>query len=281
MPTSAHTVTFGCSTTKYTISANVSGLAGNNLILENNGNNTDQLTPAADGTYSFTAKVAEGLPYAVTIAQQPSNLSQTCTLGANSSGTATTDVTVDVTCVTNQYTVSGTVSGLGTDESVVLRINDADNQTVTYPATAFSFGSVVDGTGYIVSIYTKPDAKFCSITNDTGTLAGANVTNVSVSCIPCLGGTTAKSAVVNWDASRSYDVKTAASGGYKIYYSTSPGVSTSTPNVIDVPNTLSTTTRTIPNLQSGCTYYLKVGAYSAINTDASASLSAETSFTIN
>jgi trimeric autotransporter adhesin len=283
MPASAKTVTFGCSTNHHTVSVNVTGLAGSGLILENNLDNVHQLTPAVPGTFAFTPTVVGGLPYSVTIKQQPTNLSQNCTLGANSSGTATADVTVNVTCVTNSFTVggaAGSVTGLASGESVILRINGGSNKTVTFPADSFSF-SIPDGTAYTVSVYTKPATKSCSVTNATGTLAGANVTNVTVSCVSCLAGSGTKSATVTWDASRSYDVKTAAGGGHKIYYTTNSTVSVSDASV-DVPKTTSTTSGIIPNLYSGCTYNLKVGAYSTINPDSTGiTLSALKSITVN
>lgn len=94
---------------------------------------------------------------------------------------------------------------------------------------------------------------------------------------PATGGS--KSVTVNWAASHSYDVSTAAGGGHKIYYDFASGITKSTPNVVDVPNTASLTTGTISGLTSGCTYYVRVGGYSALNT-AGGNLSPETSITV-
>jgi len=69
-------------------------LPNSTLVLEDMGGNN--LTVAQGGTFAFSATVASGSPYAVTVATQPA--AQTCTV-ANGSGTvAGSGVTVTVTC---------------------------------------------------------------------------------------------------------------------------------------------------------------------------------------
>ncbi len=281
MPATAHTVTFGCSTSYYTVHASVSGLAsGNSVVLRNNGGN--DLSATSNTTWSFSTNIAGGLGYAVTVQTNPTTPNQTCSVtgGGNGSGagTSSSDVTVTVTCVTNPYNVQGTVSGLGGGESVTLQINGGSNQTITNPATALSF-SLADGTAYTVTVLSQPSGKGCKVTNASGTLAGADVTNVTVACGPCTDGNGDKQINVTWTASRSADVHSVLGGGHKIYYDTLTGVSKTTLNVVDVPNTTSTTSGTIPNLYKGCTYFVKVGGYSALNTSGG-DLSAESSITV-
>ena len=60
-----------------------SGLAGSGLVLQNNGG--DNLPIAADGAFTFP-DAAGGSPYNVTVAGQPSNPTQICTV-TNGSGT--------------------------------------------------------------------------------------------------------------------------------------------------------------------------------------------------
>lgn len=67
------------------VGGNVSGLSGTGLVLQNNSGN--DLSIGTSGTFTFSASVAEGSPYAVTIKTQPSSPSQTCAVG-NGSGTA-------------------------------------------------------------------------------------------------------------------------------------------------------------------------------------------------
>ena len=41
---------------------------------------------------------------------------------------------------------------------------------------------LADGSAYSVTVLTQPAGQSCSVASGTGTIAGANVTNVSVSC---------------------------------------------------------------------------------------------------
>jgi hypothetical protein len=165
--------------TKYSIGGNTSGLSGT-VVLRNNG--ADSLTVTASGAFTFANKVKSGSAYAVTVATQPAG--QTCTV-SNGSGTATANVTnVAVTCTTNAaYSVGGTVSGLGAGLSVVLRNHGGDNLTVSANGS-FTFGTpVVSGLQYSVTVLTQPAGQVCGVTqNGSGTVNGANVTNVAVTC---------------------------------------------------------------------------------------------------
>src|SRR5690606_1013999 len=63
----------------YAVQAAVSGLAGTGLVLRNNGG--DDLAIAADGSHAFATLLADGSPYAVTVATQPTaDPPQTCTV---------------------------------------------------------------------------------------------------------------------------------------------------------------------------------------------------------
>ncbi|WP_123521307.1 FG-GAP repeat protein, partial [Pseudofulvimonas gallinarii] len=101
----------------YAVQAAVSGLAGTGLVLRNNGG--DDLAIAADGSHAFATLLADGSAYAVTVATQPTNPPQTCTVsgGDNDDGSGTmagAPVTVSVTCATVSYTVTATATGNGT-----------------------------------------------------------------------------------------------------------------------------------------------------------------------
>ncbi|MFZ6772932.1 hypothetical protein ACO0LB_09485 [Undibacterium sp. SXout7W] len=80
-------------------------------------------------------------------------------------------------------TVGGTVKGLGSGDSLVLR-NDANyTKTLTADGT-FAFNVASNGS-YAISILTQPNSVSCALTNGTGTMTGdAAVTNVSVNCVP-------------------------------------------------------------------------------------------------
>lgn len=72
---------------------------------------------------------------------------------------------------------------------------------------------------------------------------------------------------VSWAANREKDVNSSG-GGYKVFYSVTAGVNTTTnPYYIDVPyvsGAAAPVTATIPNLSAG-TYYIRVVAYSSYN----------------
>ncbi|WP_131783575.1 hypothetical protein [Legionella gresilensis] len=167
-----------CSTNARTISGTVTGLApSESVVLQNNGGNN--LTVNSNGTFTFSAPVAQGAPYNVTILTQPTT--QTCTV-TNGSGTAgaTNINNVQVTCATNAYTVGGNVSGL--TGTVVLQNNGTDNLTLTSDGS-FTFPTpVAQGATYQVTILTQPASQNCTVSNGSGIMGGANVTNVAVNC---------------------------------------------------------------------------------------------------
>jgi hypothetical protein len=80
------------------------------------------------------------------------------------------------------YTVGGSVSGL-TGAGLVLSLN-AGAQTLPVAASgAFTFPiGLADSSPYAVTVGTQPAGQTCSVSNGSGTISGANVTNVSVTC---------------------------------------------------------------------------------------------------
>lgn len=79
------------------------------------------------------------------------------------------------------YTLGGTVSGL--TGTVVLQNNGYDNLSISSNG-AFVFDTeLAGGENYAITIYSQPSGKICTVTNGTGTITSANVTDVRVSCI--------------------------------------------------------------------------------------------------
>jgi len=87
----------------FTLGGTVSGLAGSGLILRTSG--FDQRQIAANGPFTFVIPVADGTAYDISVAAQPNNPLQTCTI-TNGTGTVTgANVTnIEVNCVTQQGT---------------------------------------------------------------------------------------------------------------------------------------------------------------------------------
>jgi alpha-tubulin suppressor-like RCC1 family protein len=82
------------------------------------------------------------------------------------------------------FSVGGTLSGLADGTSVVLQNNGGDNLTLTANGP-FAFATKLDnGAAYVVTVLTQPTNtnKICTVTNASGVLAGADITDVMVSC---------------------------------------------------------------------------------------------------
>ena len=172
-------VTVNCSTNTRTVGGNVSGLAASqSVVLQNNG--SDNLTVNSNGSFTFSTPVAQGATYNVTVLNQPAT--QTCTVNNGSGPVGTSNITnVQVTCSTNAYTVGGAVSGLG--GTVVLQDNLSDNLTISSNGP-FTFATpVAQGAAYNVTVLTQPATQTCTVTNASGTMGGANITNVAVNCV--------------------------------------------------------------------------------------------------
>jgi hypothetical protein len=84
------------------------------------------------------------------------------------------------------FSVGGTVSGLA-GSAVVLRNGTTDITVNTNSTFAFA-GALANGTTYNVTVATQPSnpPQNCAVTNGSGTVNGANVTNISVTCTTAL-----------------------------------------------------------------------------------------------
>lgn len=182
-------VVVACTVNKYTLNYTVTGLAiGNTVVLSLDGMDTTHTT---NGNGSYTNALTHGQPYALVVKTQP--VGQTCTVSANGSGSnATADVTgVTVACVTAQYTISATVSGLPGSTTLVLRNNGGDDLSVSTNGTHGFATKVNHNSPYAVTVQTAPNGYTCTVANGTGT-ATADVGNVTVACMAqprTVGGT--------------------------------------------------------------------------------------------
>ena len=161
----------------YTVGGTVSGLSGM-VVLQDNGG--DNLPLSANGSFTFATALAGGAAYSVTVLTNPPG--QICTVANGSGAIASGNVTnVAVTCGSSAtYTVGGTVSGLS--GTVVLQDNGGDNLSLSANGTFTFATALTNGATYNVTVSTFPTGQTCTITNGSGTIAAANVTNVAVSC---------------------------------------------------------------------------------------------------
>lgn len=172
----------------YTISGNLTGLNGNQVILQNNAG--DDLTLTADGDFTFNRVIIEGADYAVSVLTDPINPFQTCSVSNGSGTNIMADVTnVQVTCTTNQYNVGVTVTGLG-GVSVVLQNNYGDDLTISSNAVLSNFATALDDlSAYAVTVLTNPNSpnQTCLVaggtnSDGTGAITGNHEVTITLTC---------------------------------------------------------------------------------------------------
>ncbi|MFO1270428.1 MAG: Calx-beta domain-containing protein [Rubrivivax sp.] len=101
---------------------------------------------------------------------------------------ATTTLTIhdnDTPLPPTSFNVSGTVSGLlGTGLVLVDRFDTTHPVTPTGDGSVLLRSGVVDRTGYEIAVQTQPvnPAQNCTVANGSGTVNGADVTNVAITC---------------------------------------------------------------------------------------------------
>jgi len=185
-PPSASASTPGASgsapaTATYQISGTLTGLsAGASVVLSVNG---QALALSQNGGFTTAARLPTGTPYAVTVAIQPTD--ELCVVNNGTGVIGTSNIiNVAVACTakpTATYTIGGTVSGL----SGTLQLLDNQTDAVTVSSNGpFTFSHpLFDQAAYDVTVWTQPAGQTCTVTNGAGTVQGANVTSVQVSCI--------------------------------------------------------------------------------------------------
>jgi uncharacterized repeat protein (TIGR03803 family) len=180
MPASAVTnVAITCTDQPFSLGGTISGLGNNAGLTLTNGNDTLAVT---GGSTSFTmpTPVAFGSPYSVAVLTAPAGL--TCT-PSNASATmpAGNVANVVISCSDQSYTVGGTISGL-TSSGLVL-VNGSDTLAVKPGASSFTMPTAVAYTSaYTVTVQTQPTGLTCSVSNGSGTMGSAAVTNIAVTC---------------------------------------------------------------------------------------------------
>jgi methionine-rich copper-binding protein CopC len=81
-----------------------------------------------------------------------------------------------------RYSVTGSVSGLA--GTLVLRVNDATDVTVSANGAVLLANALADGASYSIAVKTQPSnpTQHCELGNATGKIASANVTNITATC---------------------------------------------------------------------------------------------------
>ena len=84
------------------------------------------------------------------------------------------------TATSTTYTVGGSVSGLNGTAS--LSLNGGTAQSVSSDGSFVFATSLTSGDSYDVTVVTTPTGETCSVTNGSGKVGSANVTNVTITC---------------------------------------------------------------------------------------------------
>lgn len=170
----------------YTVVAEVRGLKGERLQLQNNGQET--LTINANGRHAFQVEVSNNSSYAVIITRQPTSPLQICSMWG-ATGTSDEDVTVMIECV-DAYTIGGTVSGL-VGNGLQLQNNGVDILTVMQNGSFGFTAPIASGANYDVTIAQQPSYDHphpssqmysCVVNQGAGTVATTNIQEISVEC---------------------------------------------------------------------------------------------------
>ena len=165
----------------YTIGGTVTGLNGTGLVLLNNGGNN--LSISANGSFTFSTAIASGATYSVSVLTQPSSPLQFCTVTNGSGTVGGANVTNVAVACGSAYTIGGTVTGLS-GTGLVLQNNGGNNLSIGANGSFTFSAAIASGATYSVSVPTQPSSptQTCTVTNGSGTVGGANVTNVAVAC---------------------------------------------------------------------------------------------------
>ena len=187
-------VEISCEIDQFSIGGTVTGLADDaQVVLQNNGG--DDLVVNGNEPFTFTTELFDLNEYEVTVLSEPTEPSQSCAVTNASgvlSGANVTDV--DVTCVTDTFSIGGTINGLDERTELVLQNNGGDDLVLGSDGD-FAFGNALeDLSSYNVTILNEPTepSQSCAVSNASGALSGANVTDVEISCITdtfSIGGT--------------------------------------------------------------------------------------------
>ena len=95
-------------------------------------------------------------------------------------GNVSTSSNDSVTITLPTYTIGGTISSL--TGTVVLRNNGGDDLSRS-ASGVFTFATELsDSASYAVTVFTQPSGQTCVVSNGSGTVSSANITNVSVAC---------------------------------------------------------------------------------------------------
>jgi hypothetical protein len=170
-------IAVSCAQSRYPIGAQVSGVPSGKTITLSAGDAPVVVT--ADGAYVVPGSAAHGSLFNLTLTGSPSDLF--CSI-ANGSGTASEQpIIATVACsAAVARSVGGTSSG---PPGVVRLLNNGSDAVVLNVGAPFTFGTLLpQGASYSVTVDKHPEGQACTLNQANGTVGGAAVTSVSLTC---------------------------------------------------------------------------------------------------
>jgi uncharacterized repeat protein (TIGR03803 family) len=171
-------VAVACATQAFPVGGTITGLTAAGLVLADG---ADLLSVTAGAThFTMPLHIPYHTTYLITVNTQPSGLHCTVSNGAGLMGSNPV-TNVVVTCAPSSFTVGGSISGVSVTGLVLA--NGSDTLNVMANAMSFSMPSgVANGAAYDITVKAHPPGLACNVTNGSGLIAGADVTNVAVAC---------------------------------------------------------------------------------------------------
>src|ERR1700723_4723655 len=172
---------FGCNIDgKSSVGGTLTGLMGQGLVLEDNSGNS--LSLSSNGEFVFSGSIGNGDAYSVTVATQPSNPAQTCTVH-NGSGTIDKANIVNVLVSCTQPGRFAYVDNQGSNDLSAYLINPSTGLLTPIAGSPFAsqgttpVSLTVDPNGLFLYVVDNAsnDVSVYSIDNSTGQLAPAGV----------------------------------------------------------------------------------------------------------
>lgn len=162
------------------VSGTLSGLGTNQAVtLQNNLADTTTLT--ANGSFTFPNALSGGMPYNVTVYEQPQNQRCTVTNGYGDINQDGDDVdSVVVTCI-DVASLGGTVTGLPAGSSVTLA-NDTQQLPIATNGEFLFANDLTIGASYNVTVSVQPVGATCVVANGQGVASAATAVQITVTC---------------------------------------------------------------------------------------------------
>ncbi len=179
----------------FTIGGNVQGLKGT-LVLQNI--SKDNLSISSNGPFVFPTRLQGEDVYSVTVLNQPSN--QNCVITEGLDVVYDTDVnSILVNCQTIpvRYTIGGILQQLKPGNRVTLFSNRGEELLLSANGN-FQFKSgFTFGNSYSITVLAQPTNQNCILSNQSGRMPEANLTNLEVNCFGNAYGALINGTIIN------------------------------------------------------------------------------------